>query len=130
MKSTVNERIKELIKTLKLSDRKFSELTGISNTTLSNYFKRGSEPGVNTIVLILTKYPDVSAEWLLLGKGNILKEPETKPGTVTDTTNEIMLKTIIDLSGENAVLKEKLKEIEKERGYQLAAEPVKKYSKH
>jgi len=70
--STTKKNILEYIESQKLSKKSFYESIGMSE---SNFKGKGlnSEIGSDKIGKILTIYPDINAEWLLTGKGNMLK---------------------------------------------------------
>lgn len=76
MESVVLQRIREVIKYQGVSDRKFSEMINIPQTSLSTLFSRGSEPKVSIISSILNAFPLISAEWLLRGEGNMIKSED------------------------------------------------------
>ena len=86
--TTVLDRIEELIKTKGMSYRAFSASIGTPPMTLSSMLKRRSDPSALFISTILSVYPEVSSEWLLLGKGtmfksessNIVAEPSVEYG--------------------------------------------------
>ena len=65
-------RIKEVIAYYKLTDRAFAIKCGIKQNTLSRQLNGVSEISVPTINAILDNYDDISAEWLLRGKGEML----------------------------------------------------------
>lgn len=65
-------RIKEIIAYYKLTDRAFAIKCGIKQNTLSRQLNGVSEISVSTINAILDNYDDISAEWLLRGKGEML----------------------------------------------------------
>ena len=67
MESTVNERIRLLIDYLKISDKKFAEMIGIPQTTLSNLFNRQTEPGYKILNAIMNCINGISSDWLLTG---------------------------------------------------------------
>lgn len=72
--TTILDRLDELIKAKHLSYRAFSISIGIPPMTLSSMFKRKSDPSALFIATILSVYPDISSEWLLLGKGEMIKD--------------------------------------------------------
>lgn len=74
MDSPVNKRVKEVARYLKMSTNEFAKSIGIPQTTLSNVFNRNSEIRSNILSAILSKYDFVSAEWLLLGEGCMIKK--------------------------------------------------------
>ena len=72
IEKTLTERFKELISTKSASVLDFSRLIGVAQTTLNSQLS--SAKGISTSVILLTldAFPDVSAEWLLHGKGEML----------------------------------------------------------
>lgn len=74
MNNTVNERIREIINEMNISDRAFAEKINIPQTTISNLFNRGSEPGYKILSNIINYIEFISPEWLLTGKGSMFKE--------------------------------------------------------
>ena len=121
METSINERIRELITHLGIKDNKFAEITGIPPTTLSNYFKRGSEPNIATFIMIINSFEFLNPIWLLTGKEQMFKVEKSELGS---ETKDVLMKTIIQLSGENALLKERIKRLEdeNENKYGLVAE--------
>lgn len=72
MESSVTERFKEIIRMKAGNATAFSSEIGVSQSTLSCQLnsKMGIQP--NVIIAALKRYPDISAEWLMRGKGDIL----------------------------------------------------------
>ena len=71
--TTINERIALLVTELGYrSNRAFSIKIGIAQTSF-NAIIQGAEPKFSTLNKILTAHPNVSAEWLMTGKGEMLK---------------------------------------------------------
>lgn len=114
MEIIVNQRIKKIIEYYKISDRKFSQIINISSSTLSNYFKRGSEPSVGIIQNILSSFEEISPDWLLLGKGEMLRSNPAEAKDPPDNREVItlLLERIEKLSGEVALLKKELEKRE------------------
>lgn len=65
------QRIKALIEEKGCSVTSFSKKIGIAQTTLNNYFKYDRYPAYETLYAILHTFPDVSAEWLMRGEGEM-----------------------------------------------------------
>ena len=118
------DRIKEVIAYSGLSDRAFALKCGIKQNTLSRQLGGVSEVSASTINTILDNYQEISAEWLLRGKGSmLLQKEETEPGmeklksivyTIANLQDEINEKTVLTqrlleenqkLKGELAMLK-------------------------
>lgn len=74
MENTINERIRLIIKQLDYkSARAFALKIGISQTSFNDILK-GAEPKFSTLNKILTAEPLISAEWLLTGTGEMLRQ--------------------------------------------------------
>lgn len=65
------QRIKELIEIKGFSVNSFSKEIGIAQVTLNNYFRLNRLPAYETLHAILHTFPDVSAEWLMRGEGEM-----------------------------------------------------------
>lgn len=55
-----------------MSERAFAEAMGISQQALNNYTRGTNRIPVMLLERILKKYPQLSAEWLMRGRGNML----------------------------------------------------------
>lgn len=66
------ERLQLLSTTKAKSERDFALAVGVSQQTMSNYLK-GRNPSYEALEGIIRAYPDVNAEWLLTGEGEMLK---------------------------------------------------------
>lgn len=67
------ERVLKLIETKTYGNEKeFALQVGIKQQTINNYTKGKRTVSLDAIIAILTAYEDVSAEWLLRGKGEML----------------------------------------------------------
>lgn len=91
MKETILERLKAVIAEKSTSPSDFSKKIGIAQTTLSNQLKSPRGVSVDVIMLTLEHFSDVSAEWLLRGKGQMLVS-ENLPsfhGSETDTELDV-----------------------------------------
>ena len=120
-------RIKEVIALSGLSDRAFAIKCGIKQNTLSRQLGGVSEVSASTINTILDNYQEISAEWLLRGKGSmLLQKEETEPGmdklksivyTIANLQDEINEKTVLTqrLLEENQKLKGELAMLKNER---------------
>ena len=120
-------RIKEVIALSGLSDRALAIKCDIKQNTLSRQLGGVSEVSASTINAILDNYEEISAEWLLRGKGSmLLQKEETEPGmdklksivyTIANLQDEINEKTMLTqrLLEENQKLKGELAMLKNER---------------
>lgn len=109
MKRGVKQRVIDLaeIKTESISG--FAKAINVAQTTLSEYLNNGKIPSFKVVNGILEAFPDVSAEWLLRGEGDMYKKTEELPPV--DVTSE----ESINHSAEIAQLTKKINQLIDER---------------
>ena len=109
-------RLKEIISFSGLSNRAFSIKCGIAQKTLDNQLKGLRSLSLDTTVSVLNAFPDVSAEWLLRGTGQILLS--TTLNSENDRMNKLVdtiatLQEAINAKSETiSLLKDRIKELE------------------
>ena len=115
-------RVKCLIKEKARSVREFAEKIGVKQVTLNQQISGDRKLSLDIIFSILNSFPDISAEWLLRGKGNMYNTensiPDIKTGdmqsvyetVVRDKDEQIekMKAEINQLIGENSIMREQL----------------------
>ena len=74
MKQTVFQRIMAFLGNKQLSVNALSKMINMSQTTLNTQLKGERALTASVVEKFLIAFPDVSAEWLLRGKGNMLLE--------------------------------------------------------
>ncbi|MGQ1928204.1 S24 family peptidase [Ornithobacterium rhinotracheale] len=67
------ERIKQVIESKGLSNSTFEQAANLSNGYISKQLKRNADLGEGIMNKILDNCPEISAEWLLTGRGEMLK---------------------------------------------------------
>lgn len=67
------QRIKDIIRQKAKNREMFAEKVGVSINTLDAYLKKKCKISLDLITKILLTYPDLSAEWLLRGEGEMLR---------------------------------------------------------
>ncbi len=105
------ERILQYLKYKGISIRKFSEKISISP---SNFNEKNMISSLSGDILsrILTVFEELNPDWLMLGKGEMLRGSDReKP---SDTTVSILLQRIEDLARENGSLQAQIDEYKKE----------------
>jgi hypothetical protein len=79
MENEHGERFLYLIKKFANNPSDFAKQIEKSPTAISNVISGRNKAGIELIEAILLKYPQVSPEWLLLGKGNPINEIKEEP---------------------------------------------------
>lgn len=77
------QRIKYLIKETERSAVRFAAKIQISPPTLENYLQGRRKISLALVEAILRAFPDVSAEWLLRGQGEMFKAGSEPKNTVS-----------------------------------------------
>ena len=73
--TTINERIAQLVTALGYkSNRSFAIKIGIAQTSFNAIIKDGTEPKFSTLRGVLDADPNINAEWLMRGRGEMLKQ--------------------------------------------------------
>ncbi len=121
--STIVERIKEIISSLGITENRFAGEIGVNSQTLNNYTSEKRKVGMDVIDKILIKYPQISAEWLMRGVGDMLCCPASST-IEEDIFNGVQQNNITGdnnmhigdavLTKENEMLKQLLAEKEKQ----------------
>lgn len=97
--TTISERINLLKDHYKLSSRGLASLLDMPSATVTNYVNGTKSPSYEFLVALLTKYVDISAEWLLRGEGSMFRD-------MTDDTSELRRKYETELLVKDGVIKE------------------------
>lgn len=105
-------RIKELIEYSGLSARAFALKCGIKDNTFSNQLNGVRELSLNTVISILLTFENISAEWLMRGKGEMLLTSE-QPTSTEDRMNKL-IDTITFQQDTIKNLQARIKELEAE----------------
>ena len=69
MQLTVRDRVMQFLKHLKIGQNAFEAKVGWSNGYISNT----KNISADKLTSVLNEYPLLNAEWLLIGKGDMLK---------------------------------------------------------
>tara|TARA_B100000900_G_scaffold399644_1_gene402402 strand:- start:752 stop:1084 length:333 start_codon:yes stop_codon:yes gene_type:complete len=67
----MENRIQNIIEKYGLSSNTFSQEIDVNRSTISHILSGRNKPSVEVLQKILRRFPDVSANWLLLGQGAI-----------------------------------------------------------
>lgn len=86
MISDITKRVKSLMIALGYTERAFSERLNIPQTTLNSSLKSTKGVSMNVISLILDTFQDVSAEWLMRGKGEMFIAENSGSSIVINNT--------------------------------------------
>ncbi len=72
-------RIVELLNYSQLSKTGFAEKIGINPSGLTHILNGRNQPSLDIVKKIVTAFPEISSEWLVMGMGQMLKTEESAP---------------------------------------------------
>lgn len=98
-------RIKQFIDNKKIAVSAFERSIGMANASFGKSLKNGGTIGADKLENILRVYPEVSAEWLLRGEGEMIKQNVRSESEVIAQ----LLDKITELARENGQLRELLR---------------------
>lgn len=67
-------RIEKVIQMVGLTSGQFAQEIGIQTSTLSHILNERNKPSLDVMKKILNRYPNINAEWLILGQGSIQRK--------------------------------------------------------
>lgn len=87
----VRQRINYLLNIKNESISSISEKIGINKLILERELNRNLPISAKTIISLLNHFTDLSAEWLLRGNGDVMKEINIGPKTMTSNTQKLLM---------------------------------------
>lgn len=76
------ERINQIIAYLGVTQVRFAEMVGISPASMTHIQKGRNKASLDLVLHILTKFPQISSDWLLFGYGEMLKAKDSTPTNI------------------------------------------------
>ena len=83
----MNERLKQFLAMENLSPARFAEVMGIQRSGISHLLAGRNKPSFEFLQKMMTAYPDINYEWLILGKGRPYKSD--RPQVEIDAKKDI-----------------------------------------
>lgn len=82
----MKERIIQIMEREGLTPSKFAEEIGIQRSAMSHILSGRNNPSLDVLIKVLEKFTYVDSDWLLFGKGEMLREhASTEPDLFTNT---------------------------------------------
>ena len=81
----MHDRLKQFLSMENLSPARFAEELGIQRSGISHLLAGRNKPSFEFLQRMMTAYPDVNYEWLILGKGRPYKSDRKVPEIPTET---------------------------------------------
>lgn len=73
----MKDRLLQIMNKLGLSATKFADEIEVQRSGISHILSGRNQPSYDFLVKIMTRFPDINSEWLILGKGVMLRSDNT-----------------------------------------------------
>ena len=111
--SSIHQRMKELVNAIGTKNS-FSKAIDVDPSVIGNIVgRRLSKPSFEVLEKILLRFPDLSLDWLILGKGEMWKPANPTAREMTDQQSALINKTVKQEVKKKTEILEKLVESQK-----------------
>jgi transcriptional regulator with XRE-family HTH domain len=84
----LKDRLNQLFNTQNLKQKQFADILQIGQSTLNYYLNGLSEPNFKNIMLLLAAFPNLNANWLLKGEGEMFLNDDLSKNRMFDSLNQ------------------------------------------
>jgi len=102
------QRIKQYIDFKNINVSNFERSIGMSNASFGKSLKNRGTIGCDKLEIILNVYPDINLEWLITGKGEMLKKEGEEGQKETPKGFSELQDKYVQVVEENSFLKSKI----------------------
>lgn len=85
----INERVIQIMKLKNMSPSQFADITRLNRATVSQLTANRNNPSFSTIMNILETFPEIDANWLLLGRKSTIQSTEKQEDNIVLQNNQI-----------------------------------------
>lgn len=75
----IHDRMRILIEELQLSSSQFADMLKIQRSAVSHLLSGRNKPSIVILEKIINEFPNINVDWLITGKGNILRTNKSVP---------------------------------------------------
>ena len=75
----MHHRLKQFLAAENISQSQFADEIGVARASVSHILSGRNKPGFEFIENMLSHYPALNSEWLIMGKGKMYKEATERP---------------------------------------------------
>lgn len=88
----MNNRLQQFLELENLTPARLADILGVQRSGLSHILSGRNKPGYDFIYKLLVKFPELSADWFLTGKGKPYKQREPYPNPPVARVTETLPK--------------------------------------
>lgn len=79
----MNNRLQQFLELENITPARLADTLGVQRSGLSHILSGRNKPGFEFLTKLLTKFPHINSEWLMMGKGKPYKEMMVSPNGTT-----------------------------------------------
>jgi len=102
----MQDRVQNILESKQLTSSKFAEMIDVPRSTISHIISGRNKPSLDLITKIANTFPDISIDWLILGKGDMLKTKSEEKATDSLFKDKLQTQLKLDTEDENNTSKE------------------------
>jgi hypothetical protein len=121
------ERLYKYIDYKKIKPTRLEKEIGLSNGYLGTQFKRNADLGESIMNRIIDYCLDLSAEWLLTGRGSMLNPGAAAEDAMDDSNIELLLTILKEKDNEIQALNREIGELQAKNGEEMGKK-IRNYS--
>lgn len=108
----MKDRILSVMQHKGLTSARFAEVIGIQRSAMTHIMKGRNNPSFDVILKILSNFPEVNTDWLIFGKGTMLKSQSQQDLPPQSESEPDLFQNMPIFSTESTAASEKRQEID------------------
>lgn len=92
----MKDRIKQIMDGQHMTQQEFSDFLNIAPATLSSILRERTRPTLSIVDAIVSRFPDISTDWLLFGKGPMKRSAEGQTDTSEPSERAAQSELVLD----------------------------------
>lgn len=93
----MNSRLLQFLNAENITQAQFADSIGVARASISHIISGRNKPSYEFISAMMKRYPQLNAEWLILGKGRMYNDPSRNAApSVSDAADELLFPSLED----------------------------------
>ncbi|MFD2515611.1 helix-turn-helix domain-containing protein [Pontibacter locisalis] len=88
------DRIRQLMEFKELSSSQFADTVDVPRAVISHIISGRNKPSLDVIIKIISAFPEVNKDWMLMGEGNMLSGLVKKTDSEMDPNTAFVAKNV------------------------------------